>query len=801
MYNKENINNHIEIYHNHENYDFSLKEQNNLEEINIRDFAKLANFILDQVFLYENCTSLEINIFLIYCFYYSKTLSAGNDAKIEFSIRKITDILGCSNLVVLKAQKKFEKLGLFKIKRSKNKDGSNKINKISITIPDNLLKKFISNKDYIKQEYQHLTHEDIKKMDKPLFEIINQIGLAIPINTHLFKAVINNKKLGNITRYSYFNLYSIIHKIKTKNNRDDYIGCFNLDDLQKQLQLTRKSFYKVLKELEDSNLIIRERISKVNLQNDDNLENVKQLWYIGLVIPNNNNEYEIFNTKKNTLDNVITKLPNKLCVEKYTTPVSKNKIHNNKRIIIKEDKEKIDKKEATTLHEEKSNLSQSTFFNFIAGSTKEFVVANDNKQITNDDNIDNKEEVVVSKNEVKVKKPTTVNNENISNTAKQHHKYDNFDEPRKLSDFYPISDNDREILVNKSGKDISLEFMNDILRSMAYKMEKSNKEPTFRHKGQFFKYLSIALKYEQRNEDKEIESYFCKVEDDAICKRTPFRQLKAKLVNTLPKDIAYPLVKNMIYTNLDYIDKSYATNTNSNCLDSIIGTPIPCTISVTRDIQISENYKQQILNDVKAVYGSNVSDITFRKKSDTQNQIYKQQELTQENAKQNENIEVKAMNTDVINCDIWTKIVNCLAKNHDVDASFIRSLINANIDESNKNIVVTTDTETSKELIETRYLDTLKEIIEHYGYKLLRFGTKHYESIPDGTWGDIRKYLINEYDENFDKSCFSKLTPSINETNKTITFKSDREQSVIAQRFRDVIVNACDNIGYQISYD
>ena len=146
-------------------------------------------------------------------------------------------------------------------------------------------------------------------------------------------------------------------------------------------------------------------------------------------------------------------------------------------------------------------------------------------------------------------------------------KFKQYDKPKSLGYHYPLSQEDCAKLQITSGRDFTLNAMNEILLDMSRKPKLQLH--SFVSKARFMSYMAIVYRYEgrdavktansgfkimarateaeliQRTSQAERESYLAEVEQRSITHRSDENQLKAKLANTLPTNAAYNLLSNL----------------------------------------------------------------------------------------------------------------------------------------------------------------------------------------------------------------------------------------------------------------
>lgn len=153
------------------------------------------------------------------------------------------------------------------------------------------------------------------------------------------------------------------------------------------------------------------------------------------------------------------------------------------------------------------------------------------------------------------KKPT-----NAERKAKVY-RFNQYKDPQDLGYHYPLTKEDGDKLQSLSGRDFSLNAMNEILLDMSKRLDNR-----FCSKAQFMAYFGKCLRYEMRDavktcnnhfrikanitpinqkaieKEKQIEQYLAEVEQNAITYVCPENQLKAKLANVLEPLRSYELL-------------------------------------------------------------------------------------------------------------------------------------------------------------------------------------------------------------------------------------------------------------------
>lgn len=188
---------------------------------------------------------------------------------------------------------------------------------------------------------------------------------------------------------------------------------------------------------------------------------------------------------------------------------------------------------------------------------------------------------------------------NAQAKARIYH-FNQYKEPKDLGYHYPLTKEDASRLQSLSGRDFSLNAMNEILLDMSKRLDN-----TFSSKAQFMVYFGKCLKYEMRDavktdndnfrikanikpinqkeidKEKQIEQYLAEVEQKAITHVCPKNQLKARIANVLEPLRSYELLSNI---------KHFVV------IDGIV------KIYLRADCNLSEHEKEVVLSQVKSIY-------------------------------------------------------------------------------------------------------------------------------------------------------------------------------------------------------
>jgi hypothetical protein len=261
-----------------------------------------------------------------------------------------------------------------------------------------------------------------------------------------------------------------------------------------------------------------------------------------------------------------------------------------------------------------------------------------------------------------------------------------------LADFYPLTQEDADLLQFKSNREFNLDFINKLLLKLAE--EYSNHH--FGHKKVLLNYMAKALSHELRettkvnssnfqfkssDENKAKEQYLQKIEYSTDTSRQA--QLKRKISGIFDTDTAYQLLTSCAFGKV--IDNQFQ-------------------LKLLKDIALSEHIKTKILQQVQMVYGNKITTLQIIP--------YKQSiSATQENDIKDENnaylLELaKQLNPD----SLWYKARKFLIERHNkyIDIATFSTLIVVQEDDINKKVTLKPTSAFYDYYIRNRHMQDLK---------------------------------------------------------------------------------------------
>ena len=294
--------------------------------------------------------------------------------------------------------------------------------------------------------------------------------------------------------------------------------------------------------------------------------------------------------------------------------------------------------------------------------------------------------------------------------------FNQYKEPQNLKHHYPLTKEDGDKLQSLSGRDFSLNAMNEILLDMSQRLDNR-----FCSKAQFMAYFGTCLKYEKRDavktgndnfyikanhtneelatveKEKQVEQYLAEVEQKAITHVCPENQLKARIANVLEPLRAYALLSNI---------KDLA----------VIGSIVK--IYLRADYQLSGHEKDVVLSQVKSIYSTHEVNI-------------ESVEYLVENVCKQTNCydEVRTKGTPVIPTlqqGIWGDICRQLIKTYGIHIyNNWFSKLTPVIDEDARTVELKAPNLFIQQWIETNYGEIIMNIIKNLGFELKEISSSY----------------------------------------------------------------------------
>jgi hypothetical protein len=281
----------------------------------------------------------------------------------------------------------------------------------------------------------------------------------------------------------------------------------------------------------------------------------------------------------------------------------------------------------------------------------------------------------------------------------------NCNKTRELKDFYPLNKDDCYKLQSLSGREFSLNSMNEILLDMSNRLT----DRCFKSKKAFFSYMGKVFCYEKRDaikinnnsfrirnnlypkeiEDKERETYLSSIEESKEISSE--WQLKKKLASKLQSGIAYKLLK-----SFEDIDVNNGI----------------CNLYLSKRLELTDIEQKIILQEVQATYQQlNSADEGLGRVESLK--IIMPAKATTTSIDQNK------MEKSLLPPGMWGRVRQSLieAYGEATDRNWF-SKLTANIDEERREIKLKSPTDFVKDWIETNYFDVIEGLVNNEQFKV-----------------------------------------------------------------------------------
>lgn len=274
---------------------------------------------------------------------------------------------------------------------------------------------------------------------------------------------------------------------------------------------------------------------------------------------------------------------------------------------------------------------------------------------------------------------------------------------RKMAEFHPLTKEDAEKLRLTSNREFNLKFINKLLLKLA----ESKPNNRFATKERLLNYMAKALACEMRNpelvnnenfnfEHNYKEKYLKDIEysSDVSMKA----QLRRKISAVFEADIAYSLLKSCVFA------------------DEVSGNEYKLVFE--RNINLSENTKRILLNQIQAVYGKKIEQLKVIGAS-SNNLAVKLKKERQELSNSNEVSVESYIETVLVGLDpIWGKVREFLISycGKAADTAWFSKLELVKKDETNNKIFLKPETAFVGSRITANYFIQLKKAFENFNY-------------------------------------------------------------------------------------
>jgi DnaA N-terminal domain len=324
---------------------------------------------------------------------------------------------------------------------------------------------------------------------------------------------------------------------------------------------------------------------------------------------------------------------------------------------------------------------------------------------------------------VKLKKNLSNKRKKPTNTERKERIYhfNQYKEPQGLSYHYPLTKEDGDKLQSLSGRDFSLNAMNEILLDMSKRLDNR-----FYSKAQFIAYFGTCLKYEKRDavktsndnfcikanitpigvttefgkyptlreivQEKQVEQYLAEIEQRAIIHVCPENQLKARLANVLEPLRSYELLSNI---------KDFKVFGNT------------MRIYLRSQLQLNDSEKSIVLSQVQSIYSNSEFDIEGVEY--VVENVYKLKSTNEHGSMQTK----KEVDLPLLQQSAWGDVCRQLIKTYGIHIynNWFSKLIPV-INEDAKTIVLKAPNLFIQQWVETNYGEGIRNIIKKLGLEL-----------------------------------------------------------------------------------
>lgn len=436
--------------------------------------------------------------------------SKGRNRSVSLPAKSWASRLSCSKSEVFVLQKSLEDKGYFLVHRDKNDKGQNNRNIITTTIPDKVFNDLkyepdrfnLSVNDNIETQGTDYSQSDnLDSIDKTFLptiegkrQHIEKTKMFIRVPYQFLKQLNSNCSISATSKIIMLYLFTKIYKsTANKYNYDNsdssltrhsYSIVTSYQELQKKLKLHRNSLAKALKDLEDNNLISKQRFFIKDAENYNNSRADKSLWQISLLnatlVTNSNDKY--------TQTGIVGQNHQEHIGQKQAVISDQTNVEYNNNEALESSKEwectKYDPActDSSPLYNKDLVLKNSIIENIDYIDAKKEFLGNEQSSFPSESYNNSFESSIEAK-------PSCSNT--IPKSAARVIK--NISEYKELRHFYPLSEQDVDTLNFRSGREFSNNFMNQLLLKLYIKYP----EKRFKNKFTFLSYMAKILKNEK----------------------------------------------------------------------------------------------------------------------------------------------------------------------------------------------------------------------------------------------------------------------------------------------------------------
>lgn len=306
-------------------------------------------------------------------------------------------------------------------------------------------------------------------------------------------------------------------------------------------------------------------------------------------------------------------------------------------------------------------------------------------------------------NKISKKYDSTPSNSNNAAINAVNHK--SWFKRKKLTDFHPLTQEEADLLQVKSNREFNLNFINKLLLKLAEQYP----EHHFGHKKVFLNYMAKALANELRettqancqqfqfkssNVHKIQEQYLDKIERSTDTSKQA--QLKRKIAGIFDPDTAYELL-------------------NSCSFIGVVGNSYQ--IKLLKNITLSENAQDKILQQVQMIYGSSIEKLKIIQ--------FAELEAKQNNTEDEQQNDLLQLSKQLNPNSIWYKVRKFLIEcyNQHIDFGVLSKLVVVEEDIVNKRVILKSISAFNDYYVRNRHMQDLEEAFkaQNFTFELMRF--------------------------------------------------------------------------------
>lgn len=312
----------------------SYKKTNLFHYNETKSYVTLSTCVLEHILTTTHLCDLEKLFYILSDSLSLINYNKGKQRSVTISAIQWAEKLDCSVAEIFATQKSLEQKGYFEIYRSKSKDGKNKKNTITPTLPDSIFNSLVKTPNRFNigtystdtSLYSNFTSTDYLPNLENKITYLDRTKMFIKLNYDLLLLITSSSYLTKFAKILWLDFYAIGYRYYLKHRNcdnnttetsqyyaknteelfemlmftsdniktDDYVNyvappnSYSLTTTYKELQdkysCSKQAISKTLKELETKGFITRKRFFVKNDDEDSNLHD-KSVWRITVTLP------------------------------------------------------------------------------------------------------------------------------------------------------------------------------------------------------------------------------------------------------------------------------------------------------------------------------------------------------------------------------------------------------------------------------------------------------------------------------------------------------------------------------------